>query len=278
MMLGTELRMSRLFEGGENAVVVAVDHGGAYGPVPGLVDFCESLKKFEGADAILMHNAMANHWVKSRLLESGGPFITKKLPKLVVRLNWSSNYAFHWGYKEGHNRQVIPVRDAVALGADAVLGSMFVNTGSEERDTANVSEFGGFVEEKRELGMPLMGEIYPDKFAKSPEDFHQHIEIACRIAAEIGADMIKTFYTGPRFGEIVKSTPIPILCLGGEKAETDLDALQLAYDAVNAGARGVVFGRNVLEAKDPDIFIEALKQVVKKGAGPTKVAKEFGLK
>ena len=276
-MLGTELRMSRFFEAGANVVVVAVDHGGAYGPIPGLIDFCEAVKKFESADALLMHNGMATHWIRSRLRESKGEFITKRLPRLIVRLNWSSNYLFTWKYHDGHNRQVIPVKDAVALGADAVLGTLFIQTGSEERDTLNVSTLAGFVREKRELGIPLVAEIYPDKTVKSPEDFHEHVSIACRIVAEQGADMIKTFYTGPRFGEIVKSTPIPILALGGEKTETDLDALLLAHKAVSAGARGVVFGRNVIQAEKPDVFLKALALVVKKGKDPHQTAKELEL-
>ena len=278
MMLGTELRISRLFDGGENVVVVAVDHGGAYGPIPGLIDFCESVKEFEEADALLMHNAMATHWIRSRLLDGGSSgFIVKRLPKLIIRLNWSSNYAFHWGYKEGHNRQVISVKDAVALGADAVLGSLFIETGSEERDTLNVSGFANFVKEKRALGIPLVGEIYPFKNTKDPGGFHRHVSIACRVAAEQGADLIKTFYTGRQFPEIVRSTPIPILVLGGEKTEKEVDALKLAYDAVNAGARGVVFGRNLIQARKPKVFLDALKQVVKKGGDPRRVAKEYGI-
>jgi DhnA family fructose-bisphosphate aldolase class Ia len=276
-MLGTELRMSRFFERGENAVIVAVDHGGAYGPVPGLTDVSESLKKLEAADALLMQNAAAARWIKSRLLESGGPYITKPLPRLIVRLNWSSNYVFPWKYSEGHSRQVISVKDAVAIGADAVLGSVFLHTGSEERDASSMATFGTFVEQKRELGMPLMAEIYPSLFMKEPSQIHEYISVTARIVAELGADMIKTIYTGERFSEIVKTTPIPILVLGGERTETEADALVLAHKAMNAGARGIVFGRNVFMARRPDVFLEAVKRIVKKGEDPASVAKEYCL-
>ena len=80
-----------------------------------------------------------------------------------------------------------------------------------------------------------------------------------------------------QFAEVVKSTPIPILVLGGEKAKTETDALRLAAEAVAAGARGVVFGRNVIESKRPDAFLAALKQVVKKGMSPSQAAKEHGI-
>jgi DhnA family fructose-bisphosphate aldolase class Ia len=95
--------------------------------------------------------------------------------------------------------------------------------------------------------------------------------------AEIGADMIKAFYTGENFSQVVESTPAPIFVLGAEKTKKEVQALKLASEAVNAGARGVVFGRNVIQAKRPEVFIKALKEVVKKGADPWKIAQKYKL-
>jgi len=95
--------------------------------------------------------------------------------------------------------------------------------------------------------------------------------------SEIGADAVKTFYTGKKFREIVDSTPIPVLVLGADKTNKETEALQLAYDAVNGGARGVFFGRNVIQARNPANFLKALKKVIKLGTEPSTAARDFEL-
>jgi DhnA family fructose-bisphosphate aldolase class Ia len=97
------------------------------------------------------------------------------------------------------------------------------------------------------------------------------------MAAELGADLVKTFYTGKQFHKITEATPIPIFALGALKKPSELDALKLAQAAVEAGARGVVFGRNVVQARRPQALLEALKDVVKGGVSPQKAAKSHKL-
>ena len=103
------------------------------------------------------------------------------------------------------------------------------------------------------------------------------ISIGCRIVAELGVDLVKTFHTGERFAEIVRSTPVPVLALGARKLPHEVDALALAATAVRDGARGVVFGRNLVGAKDPVRFMAALRDVVKQGADPAAAAATHGL-
>ena len=116
-------------------------------------------------------------------------------------------------------------------------------------DSANVEMFAKLVAEARSVGLPIGGEVYPGVYGQvSPEAFHELISQSCRIVSELGADFIKTFYTGPHFNEIVKSTPVPLICLGADKVE-EIQALGLAEKAVQAGRlrRGV--GRNVFEGR-----------------------------
>ena len=110
------------------------------------------------------------------------------------------------------------------------------------------------------------------------DEFHDYIRKTCRIVCELGADAIKTFYTGIRFAQIVEGTPIPILALGAEKTEREIDALELAHQAVQAGARGVVFGRNVLQAHDPGQFLRGLKEVVRGHLSPSGAADRYELR
>src|SRR5512142_2269139 len=101
---------------------------------------------------------------------------------------------------------MIAARQAVALGADIVLAGMSIKTGSEAVDAENVAQVARCVAEKREVGVPLVGEVYPAGHEDlAPEERHEQIAIGCRIAAELGVDLIKTFHTGERFGEVVRS-------------------------------------------------------------------------
>jgi DhnA family fructose-bisphosphate aldolase class Ia len=146
-------------------------------------------------------------------------------------------------------------------------------------DRDNVALFAELVSQKRQAGIPLIGEFYPIQPEQLlPEDLHNLVFTACRILAELGADAIKTFYTGESFGDIVEACPVPIFCLGAEKTPTELDALNLAYRAVRSGARGVVFGRNVIQASSPARFLRALKKVVQEEADPEAVAREMGVR
>jgi len=155
---------------------------------------------------------------------------------------------------------------------------LILQTGSEWRDTENVRIFSQIAEQCYRLGLPLIGEVFPaGEAAPGEESFHDYIKKGCRIISELGADAIKTFYTGPRFHEVVEGTPVPIFTLGAQKTERPIQALELAETAVKAGAQGVVFGRNVFQAEDPGQFLQALKAVVKERVSPTDAARAFGL-
>jgi DhnA family fructose-bisphosphate aldolase class Ia len=260
-MTAKEIRLSRLFPQGKNAVIVAVDHGQTFGPMPGLVRFTEAVERLREADGVLMAPQMIRF--------SGGLFCGKGAPAAIVRLNWNTIHCEPWGYQEAHIVKAVSVEGAVAVGAEIVLASLVLKTGSEEHDARNVQIFSELAEESRRWGIPLIGEVFPiGGLRANGDEFHDYIKKACRIVCELGADAIKTFYTGDRFGEVVEGTPIPIFALGAEKLPTELDALELAYKAVSVGARGVVFGRNVLQSDDPARFLRQLKVVVQEGLKP----------
>jgi DhnA family fructose-bisphosphate aldolase class Ia len=134
------------------------------------------------------------------------------------------------------------------------------------------------VEESYRLGIPLIGEVFDAHgLRRKGELFHDYVKKMCRIACELGADAIKTFYTGDRFAEVTEGVPIPVFALGAEKLEREVDALELAQRSVRAGAKGVVFGRNVIQARDSSQFLRGLKAVVQGQATPEEAAGEFGL-
>nr|MBC7244804.1 hypothetical protein [Chloroflexota bacterium] len=271
-MDGKTIRLSRLFPDGKPTVIVAIDHGQTFGPLQGIEDFTAATAKLTEADGVLM----APHMIRF----SGNLFLGRNHPVVIARLNWNTVHCYPWNYHEGWATQAISPSTAVALGADILLASLVLQTGDEAHDAENVGLFSELAEECHKLGVPLIGEIFPAGGIEAEHDLqrlHPYVKITCRIAAELGADAIKTFYTGPRFTEIVQGCPIPIFCLGAEKLENELEALKLAQREIAAGARGVVFGRNVIQAHDSARLLRALKVVVQEGVKPEDAAAQFGL-
>jgi DhnA family fructose-bisphosphate aldolase class Ia len=123
-----------------------------------------------------------------------------------------------------------------------------------------------------------VGEVYPAGHEDvSPEERQEVIAIGCRIVAELGVDLVKTFHTGEHFADVCNSTPVPVLALGAKKLPHEADALALAETAMKDGSRGVVFGRNLVGAKDPARFMAALQDVVKRGGTAAAAAAAHGL-
>ena len=270
-MKGRDIRLSKLFSPQGKAVIVAIDHGQTFGPMPGLVDFKAAAERLKEADGVLLAPQMVRF--------SGDLFLGKGSPTMIVRLNWNTIHCEPWHYQEAYIVKSCSVNSAVAVGADVVLASLVIKTGSEEQDALNVEVFARLVEETYALDIPLIGEVFPVGGLRSrPDEFHDYIKKTCRIICELGADAIKTFYTGQRFAEVTEGVPIPVLALGAEKMEREIDALELAHKAVNAGAKGVVFGRNVVQAANPTQFLRGLKDVVQGRATPAEAAAQYGLK
>lgn len=268
-MDGVRIKLDRLFATG-NAVIIACDHGEFDGPIPGMENLSETVARITPeVDGVLMSPGMIRH--------VGRHFATKGAPLIVGRLNWDTVYCFHWGYQDAPAVEAFSPEEALALGVEVALVSLTLKTGSEERDARNVAVFRKLTAACHRLGIPVVGEYFPAySDTLPPEEMHAQVKIGCRILAELGADLIKTFHT-PRFREVVDGCPVPILALGAAKLPTPLDALRLAHREVSDGARGVVFGRNALQVPDPRRFQAALLDVVKRGTAPEVAAREYGV-
>jgi DhnA family fructose-bisphosphate aldolase class Ia len=268
--IGKEIRLGRLFGHEKNLIITAVDHGTEMGTIPGLVKLPKTLESVTASDAILV-NAETIADYKQAFARPGAP-------ALLARTTWTTAYCFLWGYDEGHSTIVMTPEEALALGANAAVASCVLQTGSQEADRNNIQVFSKLVRASNSCGLPLVGEAYPLGADDMPQaQLHKQIGDSCRILYELGADAIKTFYTGPDFQEIVESVEVPILVLGAVKKKTDLAALEMAENAMKAGGRGVVFGRNVFQAKDPGKFIEALKEIAAHKSGAKEAAAKYGL-
>lgn len=267
----SNIRFERLFNRGERAVIVAMDHCEFDGPIPGMIDLAQTASKVDSCvDGILLSPGMLPH--------CGHAFNYKGAPMACVRLNWSSVYCYQWEYRDSATVPAFSPSEALRLGADVALISLTLQTGSEERDARNVECFRSLCREAKLLGMPVIGEYYPAEPEKlSADELHAKVYACARIIAELGADLIKTFHTC-RFRDVTRSCPVPVLGLGAAKCPTQLEALQLAAREVADGAGGVVFGRNAIQVRDPAAFQRALCDVVKRGAKPAAAARKYGLR
>lgn len=269
-MNGKEFRLQRFLARSPKIVVAALDHGAFLGPLPGLLDPREACAKLRGADGILM--------APGTIHRLNDIFLDPPSPALITRLAWNSNYGFHLDYHEGHHRDMLSVSQAAALGVDLVVCSLALDTGDERIDAENAGLFSRHAQQAIEFGVPFIGEFFPPQFRElAPDELHRQTQITCRVMAELGADLIKTVYSGPRFGEIVASTPVPLLVLGAEKMSREEHALQLAFDAARAGAAGIVFGRNIVQSRDPTAFIEAARAVMEGRCGVGEAAAKYHL-
>ncbi len=270
-MSGIDLRIKKLFGEKKNLVISALDHVMEYGDQPGIEDARNAIKNCLGTDALLLPRFMLKrHW---------DLFADTTAPMPVVRINWTSAFYYPLEYRKGYTRISATVEEAVESGAEIVICSLFLENEDEEMETENVEIFSEVVRQKERLGIPLIGECYVvEHKEKTLDELHKKVKRVTRVMAELGADLIKTFYTGDKFQEVVNNTPIPVFTIGAEKLGTDLAVLQKAADSVRSGARGIIFGRNIFMAAHPAKLIDALNDVINRDFTPEDAAKKHGLK
>jgi DhnA family fructose-bisphosphate aldolase class Ia len=268
---GIDLRIAKLFHGKKSLVISALDHVMEYGEQPGIEDAATAIRNCMGTDALLMSRFMLR---RNPTLMGG-----EHAPLPVVRINWSSSFYYPLDYRTGHTCIATTVEDAVEAGAHAVICSLFLEEkGNEKLETRNAAVFSEVARQKERLGIPLIGECYVVEHKELTADqLHAKVKRVTRVMAELGADLIKCFFTGERFHEVVENLPVPVFTIGAEKLPTDVAVLEKAKNSVAQGARGVIFGRNIFLAKKPQALIEALGEVMNAGRDPKDAAKAHGL-
>src|SRR5438067_545602 len=154
------------------------------------------------------------------------------------------------------------MKEAVRLNASAVALSIFVGAAHEHDSLVNL---GKLVDEGEEVGIPVLAVTAVGKELEKRDA--RYLGLACRIAAEFGAHFVKTYFCDD-FSKVVESCPVPLVVAGGPKLETELDALELAYESIQEGARGVDMGRNIWQSSNPVGMIRGIRAIVHERATP----------
>ncbi|AGB02619.1 2-amino-3,7-dideoxy-D-threo-hept-6-ulosonate synthase [Methanoregula formicica] len=248
-MRGKEIRLERIMNRNtKKTIIVPMDHGVSDGPIPGLIDMGQTVNLVAdgGANAVIGHVGLALHGHRQ-----GGRDIG-----LILHLSGSTKLA------PDPNEKVLvnTVQNAIKMGADGV--SMHVNIGAES-EARMLADLGLVAVECMEWGMPLLAMMYPrGKNIKQANDL-DHVKLATRVAAELGADIVKTVYTGDpeSFREVTRGCPVPVVVAGGSKTD-DRTTLELIEGAMAGGAAGISIGRNAFQHKSPDRFVRAAACIV----------------
>jgi fructose-bisphosphate aldolase/2-amino-3,7-dideoxy-D-threo-hept-6-ulosonate synthase len=255
-MYGKHLRLERIKNSKTNTFLfVTMDHGISYGVLPGLEDIGSLIKKVGkgGADAVLLHKGNAKNVIYSQneVLKSFGRELG-----LIIHLNGAPSI----GSDPYSKIPVCTVDEAVQYGADAV--SLHVNigvVGDEE-----MLEFMGEVScDCIDWGVPLIAMMYPR--GPNVDEFDAEAISHCvRIGVELGADIIKTNYTGDvdSFKQICKQTPIPIIAAGGHPQKNLPEFYKTVSDIMKSGAAGMAVGRNIFGTKDPTTATAILSELI----------------
>ncbi len=148
------------------------------------------------------------------------------------------------------------VRDAIRLNVAAMALSIFIGSEHEHQTLTNL---GKLVNDGEEHGIPVLAVTAVGKELEKRDA--RYLALSCRVAAELGAHFVKTYYC-EGFGKVVEGCPVPLVVAGGPKLETEMDAFQLASDAVGEGAVGVDMGRNIWQSDHPVAMIRAVREIV----------------
>jgi fructose-bisphosphate aldolase/2-amino-3,7-dideoxy-D-threo-hept-6-ulosonate synthase len=259
-LIGKRIRLGRIFKQDGKTFVITMDHGVDLGPIKGLEDIKATVRKTLSGDykpdAILMNPSMI------RLCHEE---IVGKLG-VIARLDGTATTI---GPDITDYRLFSSVEEALSCGADAVATMAFIGV---ERESQNSEKVGKISQDCERWGVPHIVEALPPEIIEyhfKPEAKRQwptmdHIKFVDRVAAELGADVVKSYYTGDpdTFKEVVKCCPVPTIVLSGPGAGDPEGLLKMVHDVISAGAKGVIMGRNVWGHKDPVAIIKAISKIV----------------
>ncbi|WP_454083424.1 3-hydroxy-5-phosphonooxypentane-2,4-dione thiolase [Georgenia sp. Marseille-Q6866] len=252
---GMQHRLARIFDPADGrTVMLAFDHGYFQGPTSGLerVDlsivplapYADALMGTRGIFRSVVPAASDNALV---LRASGGPSILKDL---------------------SDERIAMDITDAVRIDAAAVAVQVFIGAENETQSVHNMTQL---VDAGLQYGMPVLGVTAVGRELTRDA---RYLGLATRIIAELGAQMVKTYYCEEGFDQVTAACPVPVIMAGGKKLPV-LDALTMARRAIDEGAAGVDMGRNIFQRHRPEAMVQAVRALVHDELGAQDAAQMY---
>jgi 3-hydroxy-5-phosphonooxypentane-2,4-dione thiolase len=252
---GMQSRLARIFRPATSrTVMLAIDHGYFQGPTTGLERVDLSIVPLLGyADALMATRGIVRSTIPPAsgtpivLRASGGPSILKELSDEQV---------------------AVSMEDAARINAVAVAVQVFVGGQYETQSVHNMTRL---VDESQRYGIPVLAVTAVGKELTRDA---RYLRLATRICAELGAHVVKTYYCAEGFDTVTAACPVPVVMAGGKKLP-ELDALTMAYRAIEEGAAGVDMGRNIFQCHDPVAMIRAVSAVVHESVKPQAACDQY---
>jgi len=252
---GMQSRLARVFRPATGrTVMLAIDHGYFQGPTTGLERVDLAIVPLLGhADALMATRGIVRSTIPPAsgtpivLRASGGPSILKELSDEQI---------------------AVSMEDAARINACAVAVQVFIGG---EFETQSVRNMTRLVDESQRYGIPVLAVTAVGKELTRDA---RYLRLATRICAALGAHVVKTYYCAEGFDTVTAACPVPLVMAGGKKLP-ELDALTMAYRAIEEGAAGVDMGRNIFQSDDPVAMIRAVGAVVHESVKPQAAYDQF---
>ena len=247
---GIENRLSRLIEEDGRCQFLPIDHGYFQGPTSRLEKPSETIKGL-----LPYANGL---FVTRGILRSSVP--PNCQTPIILRVSGATSII---GADLANETITTSIDEIIRLNAAAVGISIFVGSDYEKQTLTNLTEL---VDECEQYGIPVMAVTAVGK--ELEQRTARYLSLSCRIAAELGARIVKTYYCPQDFEKVTGGCPVPVVIAGGPKCETELEVFEFVYDGIQKGAIGVNLGRNVWQNPHPVPMMRALNAIIHKNSTP----------
>ena len=253
---GMANRLSRLIQPDGHCMFLPIDHGYFQGPTRKLEQPGKTIEPLlPYADAVFATRGV----VRSAI----DPAVNKPI---ILRVSGGTSMV---GADLANEGITTSMEDAVRLNVAAVGISVFIGTEYERQSLLNL---GKLVDEGERYGIPVMAVTAVGRELEQRES--RYLALCCRICAELGAKVVKTYWCNDGFDKVVEGCPVPVVMAGGPQADTELEVLEFVHDGMQNGSIGINLGRNIWQSDFPVAMIQALRHIVHDN-GSVKEAQEI---
>jgi len=249
MQWGMANRLAQLIKGDGHVLVLPVDHGYFQGPTRKLEEPGKTIEPLlPYADGLFITRGVLRACVDP----------DKSVP-IILRVSGGTSMV---GKDLANEGLTTSIEEAVRLNVSAVGMSVFVGTDYEKESLLNLSKL---VDDGQRYGMPVMAVTAVGKELEKRDA--RYLGLCCRIAAELGASVVKTYWCED-FDKVVTGCPVPVIMAGGPQVDTERQVFDFVYDGMQKGAIGVNLGRNIWQNEYPVAMIRAIRSLIHEGARP----------
>jgi putative autoinducer-2 (AI-2) aldolase len=254
---GIENRLAQLIKPDGHCFFMPIDHGYFQGPTTGLEKPAETIKPIiKYCDALFVTRGTLRACIDA----------VKSKP-VILRVSGGTSMV---GKDLANETLTTSIQEIIRLNASAVGVSVFIGSDYEKETLSNLAQL---VNQCEDYGIPVMAVTAVGKEIEKREA--RYLGLCCRIAAELGARVVKTYYCEKDFDKVVRGCPVPVVIAGGPKCETEKEVFEFVYDGMQKGAIGVNLGRNIWQTPYPAAIAKALRGIIHERADVKKAMDIF---